>query len=227
MLCSKRTTPIPDDFLQSLHSHQLSLRSLIPHLDPPIAVKKSRIALPGEDAPQVLQNYQPSLDIVMGGSSKSYDKPYIPNHLPPFPSEHTFKATPDLPTVKSDPRKVRELATEEARLGEAALRKLVAASSSMNTATTTHSRTGVHNMRSRRDEAWREAMESLAPVTNSEGIDGDQMQRLEILGVDAEVGSGPAPTNGYLSSSVNAGKQYWRRPGTRRPVKDPNKSVQA
>lgn len=227
MLNCKRTIPIPDDFLQSLHSHQLSLSSLIPHLDTPAAVEKPRIALPAEDDPQVWQNNQPSLDIVMGGPSKEYVKPYIPNHLPPFPSEHTFKATADLPTVKSDPRKVRELATEEARLGEAALRKLVGAISDMKAATPGRSGMGVQSMRAKRDEAWREAMQSLTPVTNSEEDGSDQLQGSEVRGIDAGVRSTPAPANGYLSSSVNAEKQYWRRPGTRRPVKDPNKSMQA
>ena len=227
MLSCKRTAPIPEDFLQSLHSHQLSLGSLIPHLNPPIAAGKSWIALPADDAPQMLQNHQPSLDLLIGGSSNEYIKPYIPNHLPPFPSEHTFKATPDLPIVKSDPRKVRELATEEARLGEAALRKLVGAISDMQTATPARSGMSVRSMRAKRDEAWREAMQSLTPVTQSNEDGSDQLQGLEIRGTDAGARSTPAPANGYLSSSVNAEKRYWRRPGTRRSVQAPKKSMQA
>ena len=99
--------------------------------------------------------------------------------------------------------------------------------SDMKTATPTRSGMGAQSMRAKRDEAWREAMQSLIPVSNSEEDGSDQLQGLEIRGSEAGIRATPTPANGYLSSSVNAEKQYWRRPGTRRPVKDPNKSMQA
>lgn len=50
--------------------------------------------------------------------------------LPPLPSAHTYKTTPVIDQRETDTRRIRELATEEGKLGEAALRKLAAASNS-------------------------------------------------------------------------------------------------
>jgi len=65
----------------------------------------------------------PGLD---GKADKKKDR-YIPSHLPPFPSQHTYKDTPVFPDREVDPRRIRELATEEGKLGEEALRKLAGA----------------------------------------------------------------------------------------------------
>lgn len=48
--------------------------------------------------------------------------------LPPLPSAHTYKSTPVIAQRETNTRRIRELATEEGKLGEAALRKLAAAS---------------------------------------------------------------------------------------------------
>ncbi len=53
--------------------------------------------------------------------------PHIPSTFPAFPSQHTFRDTPVLPPRERDPRRIRELAIEEGRLGEQALRKLAGA----------------------------------------------------------------------------------------------------
>lgn len=47
-------------------------------------------------------------------------------HHPPFPSRHTYLATPVFTQRPTDPRLIRERATEEARLAEGALRKFLA-----------------------------------------------------------------------------------------------------
>ncbi|EXJ73800.1 uncharacterized protein A1O5_03562 [Cladophialophora psammophila CBS 110553] len=47
--------------------------------------------------------------------------------LPELPSAHTYKDTPVYPERQSDSRKMRELATQEGKLGEQALRKLAGA----------------------------------------------------------------------------------------------------
>lgn len=220
MLSCNRTRPIADDFLQSLHSHQLLLTSLIPHLNPPVPPEKSQVALPVDDAPQVVHSWQPSLDLFQDGSSSERIRPYIPNHFPEFPSKHTYKATPELPSAKADPRKVRELATEEARLGEAALRKLVGARSDMNTSTSVSSGQGFKSMRAKRDEAWKEAMQSVTLISNDEADFNDVMQGLDSPRPNARYEGAEATSNGYLSSSVNADKRYWRRPAPRRMPKD-------
>jgi hypothetical protein len=50
-----------------------------------------------------------------------------PSFLPPLPSAHTYKDTAVYPERETDSRKIRELATEEGKLGEQALRKLAGA----------------------------------------------------------------------------------------------------
>lgn len=47
--------------------------------------------------------------------------------LPALPSAHTFRDTALFPTLEKDTRKIRELATQEGKLGEQALRKLAGA----------------------------------------------------------------------------------------------------
>ncbi|RMD42345.1 hypothetical protein DV735_g2800, partial [Chaetothyriales sp. CBS 134920] len=47
--------------------------------------------------------------------------------LPPLPSAHTYKATVVYDQRETDSRRIRELATEEGKLGEQALRKLAGA----------------------------------------------------------------------------------------------------
>jgi Transcription factor TFIID complex subunit 8 C-term len=61
-----------------------------------------------------------------GREEKRRDR-HVPSTFPAFPSQHTFRDTAVLPPRERDPRRVRELATEEGRLGEQALRKLAGA----------------------------------------------------------------------------------------------------
>lgn len=219
MLSSKRSQPTPGDFLQSLHTHQLLLRSLLPHLNPPIPPEKTHIPLSPETTPPSEQ--QPSSNLFLSGAPKEQARSYIPSHFPAFPSEHTYKATPDLPSVERDPRKVRELVAEEARLGEAALRRLVGASSDLRTSDATQTGKGIKSMRAKRDDAWKEAMLAVSP-----GFDDRSKASGMFVGPggQGERSTSKEPVgglNGYLSTSVSAGKQYWRRPTTRRLLKHP------
>lgn len=50
-----------------------------------------------------------------------------PKFLPPLPSAHTYRTTSFLPPRENDSRRIRELATDEGKLGEQALRKLAGA----------------------------------------------------------------------------------------------------
>lgn len=52
-------------------------------------------------------------------------RPYVPSHLPPFPAKHTYLATPHYSSRPSSPRRIREMATEEARQAEVALQKII------------------------------------------------------------------------------------------------------
>lgn len=61
----------------------------------------------------------------LSGASDKLKMPFIPKKFPAFPSRHTYKATEVMPERETDPRKIREKATEAARHGEEALRRLV------------------------------------------------------------------------------------------------------
>lgn len=218
MLSSRRVQPIPADFLQSLHTHQLLLASLLPHLNPPVSAEKSQVTLPFESAAPTEKEQQISLASSFNGGEEYESRPYIPDHFPTFPSQHTYKATPWLPSMQKDPRKVRELASEEARLGEAALRRLMGAKSDMNTSYSLQSGKGEKSMRKKRDDVWKEAMQAVTPVPN-DGLEiGDKMHGLEEHKQDSRSREVATGSSVFLSTSVNAGKQYWRRPGARRTI---------
>ena len=226
MLSSRRVQPTPADFLQSLHTHQLLLTSLLPHLHPPVPADKSLIVLPPATTESESDDEQVLSGLFLNSASNEEARSYIPSHFPPFPSQHTYKATPNIPSVDRDPRKVRELAARDARLGEAALRKLVGARSDMNLSTTAHTGNGVKSLRSRRDDVWKEAMQTVTPTVSIGPEDSDEMQGLEGHGGYPALNRNTANPNGYLSTSVNAGKQYWRRAGKRQIPKPPANSAE-
>ena len=215
MLSSRRVQPTPADFLQSLHTHQLLLTSLLPHLTPPVTADKSLVVLSPATTEPELENQQVSSDLFLDSTSNEDARSYIPSHFPPFPSQHTYKATPSLPSVERDPRKVRERAAQDARLAEAALRKVVRATSDMKLSTTAPAGNAVRSLRARRDDVWKEAMQTVTPTPSIETDDIDGMQGLEGRGGHSASKRDAANSNGYLSTSVNAGKHYWRRVGKR------------
>ncbi|KAF8985468.1 hypothetical protein BGZ46_004061 [Entomortierella lignicola] len=51
----------------------------------------------------------------------------VPDHLPPFPSKHSYKRTPVFVKRPTDPQRIRELNAEQSRLVESNLKKLMAA----------------------------------------------------------------------------------------------------
>jgi len=210
MLACRRTQAIPQDFLQSLHLHQLSLRSLLPHLDPPIPPSKSQPLLPLDDAAPALQHQQlPVLDFALNDGPKTGKSTYIPKSFPSFPSEHTYKATPNVPVRENNPKKMRERAIEEGRLGEAALRKLVSARTDYAANADTHTTLNSKNMRAIRAEVWKEAMEDSTPAAaTSTSCDDTHMD------IDGNLDQqGIVRPAGRYGPPVNAERRYWRKPG--------------
>ncbi|KAF9933023.1 hypothetical protein FBU30_006698 [Linnemannia zychae] len=61
------------------------------------------------------------------GSAKITARTIVPDHLPAFPSKHSFKQTPVFVKRPTDPQKIRELNAEQSRLVETNLKKLMAA----------------------------------------------------------------------------------------------------
>lgn len=210
MLACRRTQPIPQDFLQSLHLHQLSLRSLLPHLEPPVPPSKSQFSLPLDDAaPDSLQQQLPNINFALTDKSKITKSQYIPKSLPAFPSEHTYRATPNVPVRENDPRKIREQAIEEGRQGEAALRKLVSARTDNTVPPGLQANQRRKSMRTIRDEVWKEAMEDSMAASDHTQMDIDG-------GLDQHNGMRQA---GRYGPAVNADRKHWRKPATSRTAK--------
>ena len=214
MLACRRTQPLPQDFLQALHTHQLSLRSLLPHLDPPVPPSQSQFSLGSAPVETDEQQQLKFLGPLLNGTQEQKVKKFVPKHFPDLPSTHTYKATPEFPQRERDPRKVRERATEEGRLGEEALRRLVGAGS-RHSAHVLQQRRDNQSLRAKRAQMWMETMQAVeAGAFNEMDIDDGSF-----TGEGQQKGDAPDSSlsgDSRLSSVVNAEKRYWRKPGPQR-----------
>lgn len=214
MLACRRTQPIPQDFLQALHTHQLSLRSLLPHLDPPVPPSQSQIPLQTISADDDEQHQLQFLGALLNGAQEQQIKRFVPKHFPDLPSKHTYKATPEYPKREQDPRKVRERATEEGRLGEEALRRLVGAGS-RHPAHETKPRSEAQSMRAKRDQMWIETMQAVTARPSDE-MDIDEAMYAGKGKRNEESLPSSLLGDNQIRSAVNSEKKYWRKPAPQR-----------
>lgn len=130
MLAARRTAPIgpdfesafdvldlprPDDQLEPYQTHPRINPSLLP-TPPPDDSFHEHVELPTEFL---------GPDLSKQNDLKKYA--FNTGSLPPLPSAHTYKDTAMFSEREFDTRKIREMATDEGKLGEQALRKLAAA----------------------------------------------------------------------------------------------------
>ena len=215
MLSCRRTQAVPQDFLQSLHTHQLSLRSLLPHLDPPVSPSRSQFPLQTNIAQENGEQQLRFLGPLLNADPDEKLRAYIPKHFPELPSKHTYKATPQYPEHEQDPRKVREKATEEGRLGEEALRRLVGAGAGKSAQEARQGQKS-QSARAARDQVWMETMKAVTQEA-PDGMDFD-MEASNGKGKQKEGDAPPVLYFGYepFGSAVNAEKRYWRQPALQR-----------
>lgn len=213
MLSCRRRQPIPQDFTYALTQHQLTVSSLIPHLQPPVPTSLSQICLEASNqATLPTPDDLPFLGPELSGASDKEQRSYIPAHFPPFPSKHTYKATPEFTERETDPRTVRERATEEGRLGEEALRRLIGAGKAGDNQHNPRTRgKGAGGPRQKLDDKWLQAMQA---VTEQEERRGDEL-KIDAGHQTREVTSESyGPRNALekleLGSLVNWEKGYWR-----------------
>ena len=145
----------------------LSTSSLQPHLRPPIPRDRSLIQL---EPPCPTAARTTSIENLIGEElSGEYDKKnkrYIPKHLPPFPSRHTYKWTEKASIRETDARRIREEAAHQARQGEEALRRLIAVSQ-------LGSEKGIRQLaekdvkRKLRHQLWEQALTEAAELPNA------------------------------------------------------------
>ncbi|PGH08780.1 hypothetical protein AJ79_05879 [Helicocarpus griseus UAMH5409] len=223
MASCRRMQPLPIDFEHALRNNSLSLDYLRPYLKYPpstsIQPPPSLLPTPPPEEPTPRTDL-PFLGPDLSGTAHRQRATHIPKHFPNFPSRHTYQETPVFTTRETDPRKIREKATEEGRLGEEALRKLARAAK--------EGQTGLTEQRDKR--LWgrkNENMETMFEKT-LKGIAkkvAKQQQSIEpeagLLGFD--LGSSEplrsktplvpskASTKPDLSPIVNCDRVYWRK----------------
>lgn len=191
MSSSRRTRPLPHDFEYALISHRYTFQSLLPHLNPPVSTEDSYLQLVAETV-TADENVQ-----LMGGfhaTLNDHAEPklaYAPRMLPILPSRHTYRATLSFLPRERDPKKIRELATEEARMGEEALRRLVQKTGQQKGKEL--ERTLTHRQKQRK--LWQDTMEAMAGE-----IKGDN-DMLDDTTIKMDLTSIP----------VNADRANWRR----------------
>lgn len=122
---------------------------------------------------------------------------------------HTYKMTPEVPERVNDPRKIRELAIEDGRTAEQALRRVLGAGSDSTYTNLLKKRAVPTIALSRRDKIWQETMLAVAQESGmrpqSVDDDHDSGRRLP------EKGAGSNSEGRYLSTAVNADRRHWRR----------------
>jgi hypothetical protein len=130
MTVARRTAPTATDFDSAIFALD------VPRLDDQIRVYQMQpeinprlLPTPPPDDP--FHNHVELPTIVLGEDlgGQAALKQFHPNpsFLPPLPSAHTYRTSAVLPVREMDSRRIRELATEEGKLGEQALRKLAGA----------------------------------------------------------------------------------------------------
>ena len=167
------------------------------------------------------------LGIELDGSNDR--RSYIPEHLPPFPSKHTYLATPVFTERPSEPRVIREIATQEAVFAENALRKILAAGAIGNkkkaSAETHEVEEGVITSapstikRKRRNEVWEQAFNAIKVAEEAEAKLQANGAAGQVLGKASTKGKDTLDTNVWLEVVVNSDSQYWRGNGLGRAVK--------
>lgn len=161
---SRRSQPLPQDFIQALAQSSLHSSLLIDDLALAIPAEVTQRPLRPPTAPLLPANYTPAnlfdqAESATSTAKHAHTRRYIPPHFPSFPSEHTFQATPVFTARETDARKIREQATHEGMEAEKALRKLMAASKAA--AGNRSKNVGGDAQRARREEIWRETLEAV------------------------------------------------------------------
>lgn len=214
MTANRRTKPSPQDFMMGLASQNVTSSSLLPHikLHAPPSVTQPPLSLPSPPEPP-----PPTLESILGqglsGRTEKSKRPYIPRHFPDLPSRHTWCHTQANTGRVTDPRQIRERATEEGVLAEQALRKLMLARS-----------TGLQNRARgmdrqskaarRRDEIWEATMKMVMETDEAER----KLQEHDDMDVDfgSDDGYGvdsfeKARRDMDDAVMVNYEKRYWRK----------------
>ncbi|MCJ1250711.1 hypothetical protein MMC30_007939 [Trapelia coarctata] len=214
MLSCRRIQAIPQDFLYALNAHQLTLRSLLPHLDPPISPAKSQ---PPLTAQSVLDHEDQERDRLLTKllNDSTQQKLSNPQHFPNLPSKHTYQFESIYTPRVADPRKVRERATEEGRLGEEALRKLVRVHTVESPTTLSRPQNRKVSLRDQGRALWKATMEAVLKTESEDSASRSIEHGPGEMDLDI-ADSGHTNLSSYFGSPVNADRRYWRKGAAQR-----------
>ena len=211
MLACRRGQPLPVDFEwafartrvpQQFREGELPFEELQHDLQIPFKPNSPHL-LP---TPPPDDNAPPSLDTLsmQRKGPPDHRKGFIPASFPALPAEHAYRQSPVYPKREDDPRRIRELATEEGRLGEEALRKLAGA-----TRMETKLDTEEQSKRSRKKSDWGVnnsiSVESMFEKT-MQGVMKKEMQE------HYQTGDSREEVRFELGPIVNWERKYWMQP---------------
>ncbi|EPS44096.1 hypothetical protein H072_1906 [Dactylellina haptotyla CBS 200.50] len=180
----------------------------------PLPTRPAWMAKLEQDHPNNLKFAAPTKQAV----SVQTERPYIDPHHPPWPGKHTYERHEVVEEVVRDAKKIRELASEEARQSGETLRKLLAEFSKVSTAvrkgdanggTTTgtgrKSASEIYkggNARRKRDEmfekTWETVIKGLEAEKEKEKTDREEKKRQRKEQREKALA---APVNGLFGSS--------------------------
>ena len=220
MLSCRRTQTIPQDFLYALDAHQLTLRSLLPHLDPPVPPEKTQpplIAQPVRD--NETQDHTRLLTNLLNDTTQQNPSvPQVPAHFPNLPSKHTYQFEEIYTSRETDPKKVRERATEDGRLGEGALRKLVNAHTSESFTPLSRPQSRKLPLQDQTCALWKATMEAILNIEREDSR--SRVTELDPGSMDIDIADFDHPNiTSYFGAPVNADRRYWRKGGVRRTTR--------
>lgn len=219
---ARRTTTTAHDWLYALNTTGLGASSLLDqHLDtgniPPTFLQ------PYFEPPSLPEAPPPDTEALLGtslsGKADKETRAYIPKHFPAFPSRHTYKSTPVFTERETDPRKIREKATEEGILAEQSLRKLMAAQKAGIQKQHVGKRKRSKRMKES-DNLWQDAMtELLGEERDRELEEAKRQKRLDEEDDDWDVPVEPRIRQPAIDRNVNLEEgvhvnyeqKYWRK----------------
>ncbi|KAI9712234.1 MAG: hypothetical protein M1812_006969 [Candelaria pacifica] len=219
MLSCRRSHPTPQDFTYALAMQNLTVSSLIPHLRPKLPPDILQPSLPTQPPEEALEPpLSPMLGTALSGGDDKKQRRYIPTQFPAFPSRHTYSQTPEWTHREQDPRKIREKATEEGRMGEEALRRLASTGAARSSKRAVGGVRGSLSGQKRREreEMWEKTIEAIMqPTVKSALPNGDTEVDLNDLESDRLVALS-APARNRVSKAdlrvlVNYERPYWRK----------------
>jgi transcription initiation factor TFIID subunit 8 len=205
MTSNRRLQPIPQDWAYALARLHIKSSELSPHLELPSApeITQPTLALYPPDPPL---NPQPELFLGPELTGLAVRQKYVPSHLPPIPSKHTWKHTDIYPKREEDARKIREIAQAEGVMAEQAMRKLMASGA--------HAKASKKDRRSPKDQlVWDKAMKAVLEVDEKQKLREEAAAALEweTDGVRAGPDSNGSQVPDIDSTMlVNYEERFWR-----------------